>query len=79
MQLGFWELSVILVIVLVLFGAGRLPEVFSALGQGVKKFREAQMDDSPAPAPPRQLDDAAGRAEKVQEAEEVSSKQAAGQ
>lgn len=75
MNLGFWELAVILVIVLVLFGAGRLPEVFSALGQGVKKFREAQLEDPPAPTPPKQLPsgaEPAGEA-KVQEAEEVSS------
>jgi sec-independent protein translocase protein TatA len=79
MQLGFWELAVILVIVLVLFGAGRLPEVFSALGQGVKKFREAQMDEPPAtPEAPKQLAEGAPKGTPVEEAEEVPSKQAAG-
>lgn len=81
MSLGFWELAVILVIVLVLFGAGRLPEVFSALGQGVRKFREAQLEDPPE-APPKQIPEgtpaAASGAERVVEAEEVSTKQASG-
>lgn len=45
------ELLIILVIVLVLFGAGRIPEVFEALGVGLKKFREAQEDLSLAPPP----------------------------
>ena len=41
MNLGPTELIIILVIVLIVFGAGRLPQVFSSLGKGVKEFREA--------------------------------------
>lgn len=44
--IGPWELAIILVIVLILFGAGRLPEVFASFGKGVKAFRDAQRDDS---------------------------------
>lgn len=79
MHLGFWELAVILVIVLVLFGAGRLPEVFAALGQGVKNFRDGQRD--PTPEPPRQLADPRhqdGSESTNAEAEKASMKQAAG-
>lgn len=39
---GTTELIVILVIVLIIFGAGRLPEVGSALGKGIRNFRRAQ-------------------------------------
>ena len=39
--LGAPELILILVIVLILFGAGRLPQVFSSLGKSVREFREA--------------------------------------
>ena len=35
------ELIVILVIVLVVFGAGRLPEIGSALGKSIKNFKRA--------------------------------------
>ena len=35
-----WHLIVILVIVLIIFGAGRLTEVGGALGKGVRDFRE---------------------------------------
>jgi sec-independent protein translocase protein TatA len=42
-DLGWQELMIILVIVMIVFGAGKLPEIAKALGQGVKEFRaEAQ-------------------------------------
>jgi sec-independent protein translocase protein TatA len=44
--LGMTELIVILVIVLVIFGAGKLPEVGSALGKGIKNFKSAMSDSS---------------------------------
>lgn len=45
-SLGTTELIIILVIVLLIFGAGRLPEVFRSLGSGIKEFREASSGDS---------------------------------
>lgn len=44
--LGPWELGIILTIVLIVFGAGKLPQVFEAFGKGIKSFREAQRDDA---------------------------------
>jgi sec-independent protein translocase protein TatA len=44
--LGMTELLVILVIVLVIFGAGKLPEVGSALGKGIKNFKSSINDSS---------------------------------
>jgi len=38
--MGFGELLVVLVIVLVVFGAGRLPEVMGSLGKGVQAFKK---------------------------------------
>ena len=38
---GMPELIVILVIVLVVFGAGRLPEIGSAFGKSIKNFKSA--------------------------------------
>jgi sec-independent protein translocase protein TatA len=35
------ELLVILVIILIIFGAGKLPEIGSALGRGIKNFKKA--------------------------------------
>lgn len=39
-NLGGGELVFILVIVLIVFGAGKLPEVFGQLGKGVRTFRD---------------------------------------
>lgn len=38
--LGIGELIVILVIVLIIFGAGRLPELGEGLGRGIRNFRK---------------------------------------
>ncbi len=40
-QLGPMELVIILVIILIVFGVGRLPEVGGALGRGIREFRRA--------------------------------------
>ena len=39
--LGQWELIIILLIILVVFGAGKLPTVGSALGKGIRNFRSS--------------------------------------
>ncbi len=41
MSLGFGEILVILFIVLLLFGAKRLPELARGLGQGLREFKKA--------------------------------------
>ena len=40
-RLGSTELIIILVIVFVVFGAGKLPEIGGALGKGIRDFRSA--------------------------------------
>jgi sec-independent protein translocase protein TatA len=39
--LGIWELLLILVIVLVIFGANKLPQIGGGLGQAIKNFKKA--------------------------------------
>ena len=48
--LGWQELVIVLVIIMIIFGAGKLPEIAKALGQGVKEFRE----EAQAPVVPAQ-------------------------
>ncbi len=40
-NLGPTELILVLVIILIVFGVGRLPEVGGALGRGIREFRRA--------------------------------------
>ena len=39
--LGGWEIVLILAVVLILFGAKKLPELARGLGQGIKEFKKA--------------------------------------
>lgn len=51
MPVGPTELIIILVIVLVIFGAGRLADVGKGLGKSIKEFREATKEDEKPDAP----------------------------
>ena len=44
--LGGWELVIILVIVLLLFGAGRITKIAGELGGGIRSFREGLKGDN---------------------------------
>ena len=53
--LGLPELLVILVIVLIIFGAGKLPELGDNLGKGIRNFRKATSEpDAIDVTPPKQ-------------------------
>ena len=45
MRLGPLEIGLILVVVLIIFGAGKLPQVGGALGKGIREFRKATQGD----------------------------------
>ena len=47
---GPFELVIVLVIVLVVFGAGKLGTVGGAIGRGMKEFRQAQSEEEAAAA-----------------------------
>ena len=64
-NLGFTEIMVILLVVLLLFGAKRLPEVGASIGKGIREFKRSisdtqdaimSTDDQRANLPPRQPD-----------------------
>ena len=45
MRLGIWELMLIFVIVLFLFGAKRIPEMMGGIGEGIKNFKKSVKSD----------------------------------
>jgi len=55
MGIGFPELMVILVIIMIIFGAGKLPEIGNAFGKSIKNFKqsmkEAEQEEIVAEAP----------------------------
>jgi TatA/E family protein of Tat protein translocase len=42
--IGWPELIILLVVVLIVFGPGKLPDIGNAIGRGVKEFRKASND-----------------------------------
>ncbi len=54
--LGVPELIIVLVIVLILFGAGKLPKVMSQLGKGTKAFKDGVKGEAAAEEEPAQID-----------------------
>ncbi|MCB2013026.1 MAG: twin-arginine translocase TatA/TatE family subunit [Geminicoccaceae bacterium] len=45
MSIGIWQVVLILMIVLILFGAGKLPKVMGDVAKGVKSFKAGMKDD----------------------------------
>ena len=44
--IGMPELLIILVIILIIFGVGKLPEIGSALGKGIKNFKKTMNENN---------------------------------
>jgi sec-independent protein translocase protein TatA len=41
-RIGPWEIALILVIILIVFGVGKLPQIGGAMGKGLRSFRKGQ-------------------------------------
>ena len=41
-RIGPWEIALILVVILIVFGVGKLPQVGGAIGKGMRAFRRGQ-------------------------------------
>jgi sec-independent protein translocase protein TatA len=50
MGIGIWQVILILAIVLILFGAGKLPRVMGDLAKGIKSFRSGMKEEVAADA-----------------------------
>ena len=55
--LGIPEIAIIVVVILLIFGAKRLPEIGTSMGKGILTFKSAQMADDEKDEPVRGKDD----------------------
>jgi sec-independent protein translocase protein TatA len=53
MTIGFWQVILILAIVLIIFGAGKLPKVMRDVAKGVKGFKSELDKDEDSPQVPK--------------------------
>ncbi len=58
--LGATELLIILALVLVLFGAGKLPQLGRGLGEGIRNFKSGLKSDDAPPPGDRQIPPSTG-------------------
>ncbi|MRR16096.1 MAG: twin-arginine translocase TatA/TatE family subunit [Deltaproteobacteria bacterium] len=55
--IGVPELLIILVIILIIFGVGKLPEIGSALGKGIKNFKKSVSNENDSSTTPAKKDE----------------------
>jgi len=55
--IGMPELMVILVIVFIIFGAGRLPEMGAGIGKAIRNFKKATQEDDQIDVTPQKNDE----------------------
>jgi len=48
-MLNGWEIVAILGVVMIMFGAKKLPELAKGLGQGIREFKKASTEETPEP------------------------------
>lgn len=56
-RFGPWEIALVLVIILIVFGVGKLPQAGAALGKGIRAFRKGQLgeEEEENPKPKRRV------------------------
>jgi sec-independent protein translocase protein TatA len=54
--IGMQELIIILILVLIIFGAGKLPEIGGAIGRGIQNFKKATREQDEIKPPPDSSD-----------------------
>lgn len=59
-NLGGWEWLILLVVVLIVFGVGRLPEIGGAIGRSIREFREASREPEKSERKGEKVEGAAG-------------------
>lgn len=53
MNIGPWQLIIIALVILVLFGRGRISEMMGDFGKGIKSFKQGMSDEDKSAPPPQ--------------------------
>ena len=52
---GIWQIAIVVILVLLIFGAGRLPRIMEDLAKGIKSFKKG-MNDANVPEEPKAIE-----------------------
>ena len=55
MNIGPWQLLIVAVVILVLFGRGRISEMMGDFGKGIKSFKKGMNEENESSTPPAQI------------------------
>lgn len=55
-NLGFTEIAILVLILVLFFGAKRIPEIGASIGKGIKEFKRGLKDEPPPVEPPSTSD-----------------------
>lgn len=72
MSIGPWQIILILVIVLIIFGAGKLPRVAGDLAKGIKNFKSGMSDEEAKEEAKKGIDASATAKETADEKDKAS-------
>ena len=48
MSIGFWQIAVVVILVVLLFGRGKISSLMGDVAKGIKSFKKGMSDDSPS-------------------------------
>ena len=56
MGISIWQILIVVLIVVVLFGAGRIPRLMGDMAKGIKSFKKGMAEDDPGVAQTKTID-----------------------
>ncbi len=72
MSIGPWQIILILVIVLIIFGAGKLPRVAGDLAKGIKNFKSGMSDEDSKEEAKKEIDTSTAAKESADEKDKAA-------
>ncbi|OUR78304.1 Sec-independent protein translocase TatA [Alphaproteobacteria bacterium 46_93_T64] len=72
MSIGPWQIILILVIVLIIFGAGKLPRVAGDLAKGIKNFKSGMNEEDTASDDKKEIKDVSSSKEAAEDKDKAA-------
>ena len=70
MSVGPWQLIIVAIVILVLFGRGRISEMMGDFGKGIKSFKQGMADEAKSPPPaPQQIENQPAESSETKQAD----------